>query len=396
MTILVVDDEEILTDIVCSILEKHGYKTLSANTASRAIEMLKDATTEIKLIISDVIMPEMNGYEFCSCVHSISKLKNIPFMFSSSLTTLEDKIKGIDSGADDYITKPVVEDDLILKVSHLFKLSSDRNSLEGQLEEAHKTAIQAMTYSSDLGKVVNFYEDAMLAVDFEDLSTRLFKLTKSYGLSCSLRINDGCEDLFFSDGFSVAPLEQKVITTAKNMGRFYDFGKRTIVNYDNHSLLIKNMPIDNSDQYGILKDILGAICNALSARIAILINNINVERQKNNVLKLVKGALDTINKSYRSIQQTNVEIIEDMNEKIDATIPHLGLMEDTENRLEAILEQTIDRTNKNFFDGLHIEDIFLSLQSEIDKYMYISESPSADTTDQVSNSSSASGELELF
>ena len=396
MTILVVDDEEILSDIVCNILEENGYKTLSVDKAIDAIDVIKNQQSDIMLVISDVIMPVMNGYELCAAIRSDSNLANIPFMFSSSLNSLEDKIKGIESGADDYITKPVVEDDLILKVEHLLKVASEKSSLKDQLEEAQKTALQAMTYSSDLGKVVNFYEDAMLAEDFKDLSERLFKLTKAYGLSCSLRINDGTTNIFYSDSVTVAPLEQKLMLTAYDLGRFYDFGKRTLVNYDNHSLLVKNMPIDDSDQYGILKDILGAICNAMSARVAILINDINVERQKNIVLTIVKDALENINMSYRSIQQTNIEIIEDMNEKIDMAIMHLGLLEDTEKSLEQILEETITRTNKNFFDGLHIEEIFTTLKSEIDKHMISSDVTKAESFEPKSNSTSVSGELELF
>jgi two-component system alkaline phosphatase synthesis response regulator PhoP len=102
--ILVVDDEKDITDSLGISLESEGYNVVKANTGHDAIEK---ARVEIPdLILLDIMLPDMNGYEICNRLRKDPLTKLIPIIMLTGRGGLNDKIEGLDLGADDYITKP--------------------------------------------------------------------------------------------------------------------------------------------------------------------------------------------------------------------------------------------------------------------------------------------------
>lgn len=104
-TILMVDDEESLLDIVGSVLEAENFAVITAKSVDRAIEHLNTRTPD--LIISDITMPGKNGFDFFAYVRSLPHLQHVPFLFLSAHSDAESVVAGKEIGSDDYLTKPV-------------------------------------------------------------------------------------------------------------------------------------------------------------------------------------------------------------------------------------------------------------------------------------------------
>ena len=103
-TILVVDDEPVMRNAIKRIFERENYRVLVAKDAMELSKILED--TKLDLILLDVQLPWVDGYELCSLLKSSPVLRNLPVAFISGNKTEEDIRKGFDSGCDDYITKP--------------------------------------------------------------------------------------------------------------------------------------------------------------------------------------------------------------------------------------------------------------------------------------------------
>lgn len=103
-TILVVDDEEIMCTAIKRMLEKDGYHVLVANDGQDFSKIIE--TTKLDMILLDVNLPWVNGYDICKVLKAHPKLRSIPVFFVSARASEEDIRKGYDSGCDDYITKP--------------------------------------------------------------------------------------------------------------------------------------------------------------------------------------------------------------------------------------------------------------------------------------------------
>ncbi|MBS3133141.1 response regulator [Candidatus Woesearchaeota archaeon] len=112
--ILVVDDELNVRKLVSFILTSNGYSAIEASDAEEGIEKAKQEKPD--LIVLDVMMPNMDGFEAAQKLRSGKKTKDIPILMLSSRAQFEDKMKGIDAGAMDYITKPFDRNEFLEKI----------------------------------------------------------------------------------------------------------------------------------------------------------------------------------------------------------------------------------------------------------------------------------------
>ena len=113
--VLVCDDEKDITSALKIFLETEGYRVFCAFNGRMAVEsVLED---DIHLVLMDIMMPEMDGIE---AMNEIRKSSNVPIILVSAKSETEDKLLGLDTGADDYITKPFNPDEVLARVrSHL-------------------------------------------------------------------------------------------------------------------------------------------------------------------------------------------------------------------------------------------------------------------------------------
>src|SRR5690349_14044093 len=118
-TILVVDDEPAIRLGLAATLKRQGYSVIMAEDGNDGI--LKATQTLPDLILSDVMMPNMNGFELRRKLASVPSLASIPFIFLTARTASEDRISGIREGADDYVTKPFVIDELLARVEAVLR-----------------------------------------------------------------------------------------------------------------------------------------------------------------------------------------------------------------------------------------------------------------------------------
>ena len=115
--ILIVEDDKELSQLFQKVLEKNGYQVKSASDGAQALEVL--VKEYIDLIISDIMMPEIDGFEFAGTVRRINE--TIPILFMSAKDDLPSKRKGFQLGIDDYMVKPIELDELLLRVRALLR-----------------------------------------------------------------------------------------------------------------------------------------------------------------------------------------------------------------------------------------------------------------------------------
>ena len=139
-TLLLVDDEPANIQIVNSIL-KDIYKTRIATNGAKALELASQAPAP-DLILLDVMMPEMNGYEVCSRLKSADHTRDIPVIFLTGRTEIDDETKGFEVGAVDYIHKPFSPAVVQARVRTHLVLRGIREQLASQLKTIHSRQAQ--------------------------------------------------------------------------------------------------------------------------------------------------------------------------------------------------------------------------------------------------------------
>jgi len=131
-TILVVDDEEpVALSIELSL--RRDYQVRVANSAAEALKIIRRSAPD--LIILDIIMPGMDGIQFCNELRKDPLFKSIPILFLTAKGRIEDKIAGLEAGADDYLTKPFDVRELQLRVKAILRRIAETQSPESTPEE---------------------------------------------------------------------------------------------------------------------------------------------------------------------------------------------------------------------------------------------------------------------
>ncbi len=132
-TILVVDDQPVNLKVLLSFLESHGFVVRLADTGERAIRSLE--VMEPDLILLDVMMPGINGFETCKRIKANKDSADIPIIFMTALDSIEDKINGFDAGGVDYITKPFQKVEVLARVKTHVTLRNRERELQKALAD---------------------------------------------------------------------------------------------------------------------------------------------------------------------------------------------------------------------------------------------------------------------
>ncbi len=117
--ILVVEDDKNVRRLMATVLTRYGYEPITACDGAEALEIMD--SKHVDLIILDVMMPRMDGYEFTHTLRSAGC--NIPILMVTARETQDDKKRGFIIGADDYMVKPVDEEEMILRIAALLRRS---------------------------------------------------------------------------------------------------------------------------------------------------------------------------------------------------------------------------------------------------------------------------------
>lgn len=157
INILVVDDEEDVVEVVSHFLEEEGYTVTQAYDGEEALEKV---THEVDLILLDIMMPRMNGYEVCERLRSRVETETIPIIFLSAKIEEEDQVKGLMMGGDDYLTKPVSPQVILAHVKAVLRRSGVEESKTLQVDSLtiYEDEYRASLDGKDLGLTLTEFE----------------------------------------------------------------------------------------------------------------------------------------------------------------------------------------------------------------------------------------------
>ncbi len=145
-TVLVVDDNPEIRDYVAGCL-KQSYHLVKAVDGQDALEKARAIRPD--LVISDVMMPNLDGYGLCRAIKSDEKLSHIPMILLTSRASLDEKIKGLEAGSDDYLTKPFSARELLVRARNLLHLGLQKKELKA-LNNALKNANEGLREASQM------------------------------------------------------------------------------------------------------------------------------------------------------------------------------------------------------------------------------------------------------
>ncbi|MBI5641626.1 MAG: response regulator, partial [Nitrospirae bacterium] len=160
--ILVVDDTPANVKLLSGLLTFKGYEVVTAASGAEALEKVE--TGQPDLVLLDIMMPGMNGYEVCRAIRKNPATEILPVVLVTSLDPAEERINGLQAGADDFLSKPVDEQELLVRVRSLLRIKELYDTIQAQsaqIAEWNKTLEQRVHDQVDqlerLGRMKRFF-----------------------------------------------------------------------------------------------------------------------------------------------------------------------------------------------------------------------------------------------
>ncbi len=194
--ILVVDDNPRNLQVISTMLTANGYKVIVASSGSSALKSLE--MREPDLVLLDIMMPDMNGFEVCGIIKTNEQWKDIPVVFLTAKTDLSDIIQGFKLGAVDYITKPFRIDEVLVRINTHIELRQAKLQLEQKNQQ-----LRALNMELETSRIT-IEEDAAKLKQMNEEKDRLFSII-AHDLRGPIRSFVSLAELFLNDAATMEP-----------------------------------------------------------------------------------------------------------------------------------------------------------------------------------------------
>jgi len=348
-------DDEPINQIIVEELFGDYYDVHLASSGEECLKTVDDIQPQ--LILLDVSMSGMDGYTTSLLLKKKDSTKNIPVIFVSARSTLEDKIKGYEAGGHDYITKPFDHAELTTKIDQLINSATANTALTPrQLADNDTTQSGASHYAADLAMAGEFFDNTFNCNTFEELAYLILDVCNNLSLSCTIQLRTESTTLNISSSNQVTPLESSLFkdTLAKN--RFFNFAAHTIISYPHISLLIKNMPVEKPGYHEELKHFLGMLMAGADSRLTVINYSDILQNRHTQLFEVIKQNLYEFDFRDHKLKKQYISIIKNQSSQIKNTCRELGLNESNESIFQTITSEALEKLNRLFFDGMPLEE----------------------------------------
>lgn len=359
--IYAVDDEPQMQVLLDAILGDH-YAVETFGTAEACLQRLATTDQRPEMVLIDVGLPGMDGYALCRRIKDDARTAHIPVAFISGHDTIEARLRGYEAGGEDFIVKPFEPEELLSKLKVALRLFEEQEQLRARASYAEHTALSAMSTLGSLGAVIEFLRKSFACTNGGELGNALLDALKQYGLQGAVRIHMGGTAHTMSLQGASLPLEASILDYVSTLGRIFEFQKRAVFNFGGITLLVSNMPIDNAERCGSLRDNLAILAEGADARRQAIEFEEARRRTQQGLLKAVdklQGTLDAMRVKHQREQFSVTQLVIDVQEDMVHSFVQIGLSEGQESFVIDLVKRHIGQILDQIAQG---DDIVVQLE----------------------------------
>lgn len=334
--VLVVDDDVALQKVFAAALKSH-YEVIPVGNGLDALDSFADVRADAVLL--DVSMPGIDGYETCRRLKADPATATIPVIFVSALDTIENRLKGYEAGGDDYVVKPFNMAEVIAKLAHLIQAVRERDDLRQQVDIASSTAMIAMTSLSELGTLVQVNQSYGGCTTHHQLAEAILHGLAAYGMRGAVQVRGDDEVISRSNSGKASPLESSILARmADEMDRIVQFKSRLSINYTHVSLLVYDLPIDDEERCGRLRDHLAMLMEGAEARFQVIRHGFTVNRTIERITRMLSG----IDQSQRDRSVAARLAVDTMTRHLEQECTSVALSPAQEDVMVGVIQRGVD------------------------------------------------------
>lgn len=364
--ILIIDDDPIMRDMLHAVLSD-DYEVSVAPGGREGIQMANEQ--KVDLVLLDVDMPSPDGYETCHFLKEDPATTEIPVIFLSARTSIEERLKGYEAGGDDYLIKPYQPDELKAKISVLLVQNAKQKDLSSQVNDVMDAAMASANMYGEVGVVLDFMKAANLSNTYQEVADALFQALNRFEFEGCVRLIGHNGVISTTGPTPCSALEESILNhvqKSSNTLGLQILGTNTVFNYGNVMLLVRNLlpeshPVhpnrEEAERHGRARDNIALLAEGASSRIKAIdaeTKALSADQQQ-LLVDLTRDALLDLNAEQRVHREKINMVLRDMVSDIEVLLVSLGLTETQENALMNTVGRSVERTMAIFDEGDKIE-----------------------------------------
>jgi len=341
-TICYIDDNKTNLLLIKKAFEKQ-HKVELLDSPVHAVDFLRE--TKPDLVLLDVNMPTINGYELCRAIRNTPELEHVPVVFLTCRSSLEDRLTGFEAGGDAYVTKPFE----IAELTHIVRTQLTRyqqlKKVESKAKSASTMVWTMLQNNSEIGQVVQYARTLSNIRDASDLLKATFSTLNEFGLNSTLLIGlTSGEIVARSDKKPFTPIETELLNLAKHGERIVHVGNKYVFSGHHCVFLINNMPSADEELTGRLRDHVAIMLESCDAcvelinyrKTALQLQQKAASRTQSTVTQEFKHVIS----SFQALNQHSDQTFEKLTSAIEKSFLFLELTEEQEAELMTYIEES--------------------------------------------------------
>jgi len=369
--ILVVDDSTENRTLLKLLLED-DYIIGEADSGEACLVLVERDNPD--LILLDVNMPGLNGYQVCEELRKKTETEDLPIIFVSGLDSAEERLAGFEAGGDEYLIKPVDGADLLKKVEANLKGYRQKQKDHEESNDAMNIAMEAMTVSSELGQIIEFVKSGSKMQSRQAIGEAMLKIAQEFQLNASVMVK-GEEPIFI--GCDPSSTEARfLIKASESSERMFSLGIRFVLRDPHIVMLIKDLPTEDENKTGRLKDHLAVLMDIADGYLVTVNAQHAVKHQRKEFLKqiidLAEEQIEQTSNKINSHGKSSSALLQHMVSNLEEMLFSLGLEEDQEKKLMGLADQTsneLEDLNQSTKDldkelGVILESLYQFMEKE--------------------------------
>lgn len=358
--VYVVDDDPLILDVIKTILEPDCEIRLFENAEACWTALQSDKPD---LFFLDVNLPGMNGFTLCRQIKQDSGMCATPVIFVSGHDTIEERIHGYDAGGDDFIVKPFEPEELLRKLKVAQNMVLSCRLLNEQVREAEQLSSLIMASMDETGILLQFMSKLIAMETPHEVAEGLLELMQRYRLEGVVQTRTGDEFLTLSAAGTDLPLEVSIIEHVRKQGRIFEFSRRSVHNFERVTLMINNLPIDDPDFCGRLRDHLSVAAQGADSRL----KAIQAEKGVLSALASVGQTLIELRDAHQHNAADSTRLITALQETLLNSFYKLGLTDNQERFLQNMVSDFMSRMAELLNRGLHTQETLQRLNDRLEQ-----------------------------
>tara|TARA_B100001013_G_scaffold344208_1_gene273965 strand:- start:4905 stop:5939 length:1035 start_codon:yes stop_codon:yes gene_type:complete len=313
------------------------------------------------LIILDVNMPEMSGFELCVKLREFISEEQSDIIFHTSSSEMEERLKGYEIGANDFLIKPIEVQELRKKAKSIVKRGKKRREDKASTESNSQLIQAVISDLTEQGILIHYFRASSKTSSISSLLNLIVKTASNFGINSSVQAKYVMNDIEYrqavSNEVTISALERELLDRLEYSERIMTRGKRLFLNYPPFTQIIKNMP-DDPAQAGRFRDHLAIILEAAASQYRDIVktDEVNLMIQE---LEVVQKRADLENQTKnRQVLDTLTELVD----SVESKIFEYGLTEEQESELLQLFRKSTDKAYDTIDNAMTTENLRLIMQ----------------------------------